>query len=617
MTMMNPPALLKTTLTPLALAAALLAGCANTPAPDAAPATTPGAAPVATAASASASSAPITLRVIAFNDFHGNLEAGKLSMNLADPARPGNTVRVPVGGVANLAGTVAALRQGARYSAVVSSGDAVGAAPLVSALFRHESTIETLNQLGVDVATVGNHEFDAGHAELQRLLAGGCGANAPDAPLVSCALNPNYGGAKFPVVAANVHNASGLVFAPSWVQSYGGVKVGFIGAVTRTTPSIVVPSGIVGLRFSDEAEAINRSAQALLAQGVKALVAVVHDGGEVGSAQAPVDWNDSSCPQFRGDIVDIAQRITPQVDVILSAHTHQGYNCRVDGRPVMQATAYGRGVSVVDLVIDPATGQVDRQRTRARNLPVLDAGVDPALREKLAAAEPAPWGNALRQAGSDAAVAQIVAKYSAAAQPRAQRPVGRIGGSFDRKGTTDSAAGRLIADAQWAATRAPERGGAQLALMNPGGVRSDLFCRGTPPCVVTYGDAFTMQPFGNSLVVMTLTGAELRALLEQQQPASRNAPQFLAPSASLSYRWVASAPAGQRVQALRLNGQAITPEQNLRVTVNSFMADGGDGFRVLRNGRNRLGGELDMDALVAFLQTSPVPSAQARIEWTD
>ena len=135
--------------------------------------------------------------------------------------------------------------------------------------------------------------------------------------------------------------------------------------------------------------------------------------------------------------------------------------------------------------------------------------------------------------------------------------------------------------------------------------------------MVTYGDAFTMQPFGNSLVVMTLTGAELRALLEQQQPASRNAPQFLAPSASLSYRWVASAPAGQRVQALRLNGQAITPEQNLRVTVNSFMADGGDGFRVLRNGRNRLGGELDMDALVAFLQTSPVPSTQARIEWTD
>jgi 5'-nucleotidase len=414
-----------------------------------------------------------------------------------------------------------------------------------------------------------------------------------------------------------VHTAGGTLFAPSWVQAYGGVRVGFIGAVTRGTPSIVVPSGVAGLRFEDEAQAINRAADALAAQGVRAMVAIVHEGGEVGSAQQPVDWNDARCAGFRGDIVDIARRISPQVDLILSAHTHQGYNCLVDGRPVMQALSYGRGVSVADLVLDARSGDVDRAATRTRNLPVLNGRTEPAHRAALAAAEPAPLGEVLRSAQPVPAVAQTVAAYAAAAAPRAQRPVGTIAGGFDRRGRTDSAAGRLIADAQWAATRAPERGGAQLALMNPGGVRADLPCRGTPPCTVNYGDAFTMQPFGNSLVVMTLSGAELKALLEQQQPNGRTAPTFLSPSTGLSYRWLASAPAGQRVQGLALNGQPVQPGQDYRITVNSFMADGGDGFTQLKAGRARLGGAQDMDALVAWLQTQPSPVAAARIEWLD
>jgi 5'-nucleotidase len=582
-----------------ALAAALLAGCAA-PGPSSPPA-----------------AAPTTLRVIAFNDFHGQLEPGSLSLGLADPRQPGATLRVPAGGAAALGGLVQALRAGTPHSVLVATGDQVGAAPLVSSLFRHESTVEVLNAIGLDLAVAGNHEFDAGVPELQRLLRGGCAATRPEEAGQSCVLSPTYGGARFPLLAANVQAADGPLFAPARVIRYGGVAVGFIGAVTRTTPTIVVPAAVAGLRFEDEAEAINRSVAALEAQGVKAIVALVHEGGELARSTPPPDWNDRSCPGFRGPIVEITRRLSPQVDLVLSGHSHQGYNCLVDGRPVLQAFANGRGVSVADLVLDPATGDVDRARTVARNLPVLDERTEPALRAALAAAEPPAFAAALRDARPDARIAGQVAAYAAAAAPRAQRPVGRIGGGFDRQGRTDSAAGRLIADAQLAATRAPERGGARLALMNPGGIRSDLPCRGSPPCTVTYGDVFTMQPFGNSLVVMSLTGAELKDLLEQQHPPGRGSPSFLQPSAGLSYRWLARAPHGERVQDLAIDGRPVAPGEALRVTVNSFLAEGGDGFTVLTRGRDRLGGAQDIDALTAFLQAGPAPAAMARITWVD
>ena len=567
------------------------------------------------------SSEPVRLRVIAFNDFHGNLESGALTLSLPDPAQPGRSLRVPVGGAAALAGLVQTLRAGAPHSVLVSSGDAIGASPLVSTLFRHESTIEALNLIGLDVATVGNHEFDAGRAELQRVLAGGCAPNAASGVIRSCALHP-YAGARFQVVTANVETGTGQpLFAPSWVREYAGVKVGFIGAVTRTTPSIVVPSGIVGLGFADEADAINRAAIALKAQGVNTLVATLHEGGEIGSVGQAADWNDASCPLFRGHIVATARRISPDVGVLLTGHTHQGYRCILDGRPIVQATSYGRGVSVVDLELDPRTGLIDPLRTVSRNLPVLNERTPAEQREALAAAQPAPYGQVLRETRPSAAVAQQVASYAAVALQYTARDVGRIGGNFERggrqAGRTDSAAGRLVADAQLAATRDASRGAAQIALMNPGGIRTDLLCNSAPPCAVSYGEAFAMQPFGNSLVVMSLSGAELKALLESQQPAGRDNPSFLSPSSGLSYRWLAKAPAGQRVQGLQLNGVAIDVATDYRVTVNSFMAEGGDGFVGLRAGRQRLGGELDLDALVSFLATQPTPVAAARVEWTE
>lgn len=576
-------------------AVALMAGCATPPAEQ----------------------GPLTLRLIAFNDFHGNLESTGLTLPWPDPADRSKALRLAAGGAAPLAGTVSALRAGAKHSVVVSSGDLIGGTPLVSALFLHESTIDVANRIGVDLAIPGNHEFDAGKDELLRVLKGGCRENKADALTLSCPLD-THPGARFPVFAANVQDASGrTLFQPSVVKSYEGVKVAFIGAVTRITPTIVVPSGVAGLRFTDEAEAINAEAARLKAQGVQAMVAVIHEGGETGAPGQPLEWNDAGCPSPRGAIFDIVKRLSPDVDVVLSAHTHQGYRCVIDGRPVMQATALGRGVSVADLVIDRRTGDVDRSRTQHRNLPVFNERSDPALRTAIIAAEPEPWASALRAATPDTAVAARVAQYAAAAAPRAQKPIGRIGGHFDRQGRTDSSAGRLIADAQWQATRSPDKGGAQFALMNPGGVRADLRCPGVPPCAVTYGQAFTMQPFGNSLVVLTLSGAQLRQMLEDQQRPGRNAPLLLIPSSNLRYEWHAKAPHGQRVRNLTLDGRPLDPAAPVRFTVNSFLADGGDGVALLREGRDRLGGDLDIDALSALLQGSPSPDPAPRITWVE
>lgn len=584
----------------MALTLALVAaGCAQTPQP-----------------SATAAADTVQVRVIGFNDLHGNLESANLTVQVADPSQPGAALRVAVGGADAMAGLVRSLRQSAAHSLVVSSGDLIGATPLVSALFRHESTIEAANLMGVSVATAGNHEFDAGSAELLRILKGGCAEQRSDDPVRSCALGP-YRGASFPMVSANVRRGSGgTLLPPYWVMQAGPVKVGVIGAVTKVTPQLVVPSGVEGLQFIDEAQAINEAARALQAQGVQALVVTLHEGAEIGSPGKPADWNDTSCPGLRGDAVDIIKRITPAVDLILTAHTHQGYNCLVDGRPVMQAVAYGRGLSVADLHINTRTGDVDRAKTVARNLPVFNARTDAQHREKILASEQPAYRQALQAARPDPEVAALVQRYAQAAAPQAQRVVGRIARTLDRRGMGDSPAGRLVAQAQWEATRSPAQGGSHFALMNPGGIRTDLVCRGTPPCEVTYGDLFSMQPFGNSLVVMSLTGAEIRELLEQQQRGGSDSP-LMSPSEGLSYRWVRKAPAGQRARDIRIQGQPLNDSATYRVTVNSFMAEGGDGYTVLQRGRQRLGGAQDLDAMLAQLRQGVADAGPARITVVD
>ena len=551
----------------------------------------------ASTTSARSAPPPITLRLIAINDLHGNLEDGTLSLNWPNPTTPGATTKLAAGGTPALAGLISSLRRGAAHSLVLSSGDLIGATPLISALFRDEPTIAIANRIGVDIAAPGNHEFDAGQTELLRLLNGG-----PHPP------------ARFVTIAANITTPSGATLFPATaIRSLGGVKVGFIGAVTKTTPQIVIASGITGLRFGEEAEAINRAAAALQRQGVEAIVAIIHEGGETGAPGTPLDWNNTRCPKARGPIFAIARQLAPAIDVVFSAHSHQGYNCWIDGRPILQATSFGRGVSVVDLALNPRTGDVDRARTSSRNLPVLNGRTDPEQRKAVLAAEPSPWRQVLEQAAPDPEVAAKVTDYARAAAPKAQRVVGTIGGGFDRQGPSDSSAGRLIADAQLAATRSPAAGGAQAALMNPGGIRTNLSCRSAPPCPISYGDLFAMQPFGNSLVVLTLSGAQLQALLEDQQRPGAQRPIFLQPSATLRYRWAAKAPHGQRVRELRLNGRPIQPSQKVRLVVNSFLAQGGDGFAGLLQGRDPVGGPLDVEALTAFLQGNPAPDPEPRI----
>ena len=571
---------------------------------------------------------PIMLRLIAFNDFHGNLEEANLSLpwpanNSINPAptdarsapaaTSATTIKLPAGGAAALAGLVRSLRQGVPHSLVISSGDLFGATPLISSLLRHEPSIAIANQIGVDLASPGNHEFDAGRAEYLRLLEGRCAPPEADSPLKSCALGPTLP-ARFQTIAANIETtANTTLFPATTIREIGGVKVGFIGAVTKTIPTLVMSSAIEGLSFSDEVDSLNQAAAALQRQGVEAIIAVVHEGGEIGAPGQPLQWNTTTCPNARGRIFDIARQLSPAIDVVFSAHTHQGYNCLVDGRPVMQATAFGRGVSVVDLALNPLTRDVDRTRTISRNLAVLNARTEPAQRQAVLDAEPVPWRAVLERATADRQVADRVAAYARVVAPLAQRQVGWIRGGFERGGPTDSAAGRLIADAQLAATRAPAAGGAKAALVNPGSIRADLACRTTPPCAVTYGDIIAMQPFDDPLIVLSLSGSQLKELLESQQPPERSQPTFLIPSASLRYSWRANAPFGQRVQNLRLNGRPVEPDQSVRLVVNSFLSQGGDGFTIFRQGRDSVGGPLDVQALEDALQAKPAPDPQPRI----
>ncbi len=524
----------------------------------------------------------VAVRIIAFNDFHGHLEAGENAVEVPDPSDPSRKRRVRAGGAAHLATLVARLRAEQPQHVVVSSGDLVGASPLISGLFHDEPTIEVMNAIGIDLNAVGNHEFDHGVDELKRLALGGC-APASGTHRQSCLRLPHTG-ARFPFLAANVlDRATGQpILASTFVKSFDGVRVGFIGVVTRSTPGIVIPSGVAGVRFVDEARVLNEQAKALEAQGVHAIVAVVHEGGD-----AEGGINDCSSP--RGAIFEIERELDAAIDAVLSAHTHQGYSCNVDGRPVIQGASFGRLVSVVDLVVDRTTGDVVRSQTRARNVPVVNGAEGDA---RIAADFP--------PLPADPTVAAIVAAYRDAAAPLANRPVGRISAPFERRPGAggDHALGRLIADAQLAATRA---NGAEVAFTNPGGVRASLRASGRDG-TVTYADAYATQPFGNSLVTLTLTGAQLKTLLEQQWSAARpERVRILQPSAGFTYHWDGRRPHGSRVEGMRLHGRAVDPTDDVRVTINSFLASGGDSFRVLRGGRDRVGGPLDIDAFTEFL----------------
>lgn len=551
--------------------------------------------------------APVTVNIIALNDFHGALEPPRIA--IAAKAPDGSAVEIPAGGAAHLATAVARLRARNPNTVVVSAGDLISASPLVSAAFLDEPTILAMNRIGLDFNAVGNHEFDRGRAELLRMQNGGCERHTMRAP---CSVDPDFPGARFGFLAANVATESGDTLLPAFaIRSFGDgarqVRVGFIGLTLRETPTLVTPSGVAGLRFADEAETINALVPRLRADGADAIVVVIHQG-----LTTQVGYNDHSCAGVEGDLLPILARLDPAVDVVVSGHTHRAYVCdhgRIDPtRPFLVTSAERSGTLLTDitLAIDPARGRVVERR--ADNVIVSSPGYRGAR-------GPVTENAAFPAYPPDPEVAALVQRYVAAAAPMAARVVGRLDGSAlrDPNDAGEAVLGALIADAHLAATSAPEAGGAQVAFTNRTGVRADLVP--APDGGVSYGQLFTVQPFGNTLVVKSMTGRQIRAVLEQQfaRGASTVVPlNMLQPSHGFSFAYDLARPDGARIIDMRLNGAAIRDDAIYRVTMNSFLATGGDNFTVFAEGTEPTGGPQDLDALERYFASAeriPLPDA--------
>jgi 5'-nucleotidase len=538
------------------------------------------AAPVTAAPGHNAAPATTTVRLIGLNDFHGNLEPPTGSSGRVVQS-DGTTV--DAGGAAFLATHVRQLRAEQRNSLVLTGGDNIGASPLASALFHDEPTIEFLNSIGTTASAVGNHELDEGYKELLRIQFGGCH------PVDGCQFHNPYPGAKFPYLASNItFTKTGLpATLPFTVKIVNGAKIGIIGATLKDLPTIVSPDGIQGLSFGDEAAAINRSSALLQRLGVKTQVVVIHQGDStVGGG--PNDCNLAAS----GPLSAINAAVSTNVDVIISGHTHTQYNCKLPDpagklRTVIQSLSFGRLLSVVDLKIDRKTGDVIRDASTARN-EIVTRTVTP-----------------------DPAVQAIVDEAVTKAAPIANQQVGKITADIVKApvASGESPLGNLIADSQLAATE--QSAGAQIALMNPGGVRADLVF--APDGVVTYQDAFTVQPFSNILQTLTYTGAQIDQVLEQQWLPGLT--RILQPSSTLHYTQTLANPIGDRVSNITINGVPVDPAATYRVTVNNFLAAGGDSFTALTQGTDVTGGPIDLDAFTAYLTAnSPVsPPATDRI----
>jgi 5'-nucleotidase len=512
----------------------------------------------------------IEVQILSINDLHGQLEppASKIVIGYNETGAP---ISIDAGGVEYLATHIKRLSSENPNTFVVSAGDSIGASPPVSALFYDEPTIKALNMIGFDFSAVGNHELDEGLDELMRIQNGGC------RPKYSCPGNSSFEGAKFRFLAANIVNESTntTVFPAYNITCVQGVPIGFIGVALKDTPSIVTPSGVKGLRFLDEAETINEYVGKLKHMGVKAIVVIIHDGGyQKGLYNESLDLS--------GPIVDVIKAADDEVDVFITGHTHQAYNANIDGCIVTEAGTADSVLTDIDLVISKETRDVIEGKSR--NIIVS------------------------RDVPEDPEVSKLVKKYKCLAAPCTNRVIGNITGNITKAANDsgESALGDVIADAQLYATSDPEDGGSVVAFMNPGGIRADLIydqlSGGELPGQVTYGEAFSVQPFGNSLVTMTLNGTQIDALLEQQ--FDNPSPRILQVSKGFGYAWNESAPTGEKVEmsSIKINGTSIDPTSLYRVTVNGFLADGGDNFSVLKAGVDRKVGSTDLDALINYFK---------------
>lgn len=541
-------------------------------------------------------SEPVKVRLLGFNDFHGQLSARTVGAR-------------PAGGAAVLASYLRAAQAGMEdRTFIVHAGDHVGASPPNSALLQDEPAITFLNLLAnrhcrhlepeerggfggeenddLDdrfeewlsprcnvLGVTGNHEFDEGIGELGRLLLGG---NHPNGPF----LETSWRGARYPTLAANVVDVATdrPVLPPYLIKRVDGVPVAFIGLVLRETPTIVTPTGVAGLAFLDEADTANAIISRLKRRGVHAFVVVIHKGGHqtpsFGGATGPVPGAGSDMADIQG----VVTRLDDDVDVVISGHRHSFTNA-------LLRTAGGKEILVTQAFsASTAYAQIDLELDRRSRDVVAKTAVVPTT-----------WGDAGPGLSPDPAVASLVTAATDRVAPLVNQQVGTALAPLTRAASPagEHALGRLIADAQRAAVP-----GAQAAFMNPGGVRADLDAG-----PITWGELFTIQPFGNSLVAMTLTGAQVQTLLEQQW-LGQTTPRILQPS-GIAYAWSASAPAGAKVSGVTIGGTPIDPAASYRVVVNSFLASGGDNFRVLFEGTDRVGGAVDLDALIDFVKAQP------------
>ena len=526
----------------------------------------------ATPATTPVAATPVDVRILAINDFHGYLRPSPAGIRIADPDDKTKKMMVAAGGSETMATLVKQLRAQAtnpKNTIFVAAGDLIGASPFLSAMFHDEPTIESLSMMGLEIASVGNHEFDEGKDELLRMQNGGCH------PVDKCQGPHPFAGARFHYLAAStVEKDTGKTVFPAYeIREFEGIPIAFIGLTLKGTATIVSPPGIAGLEFKDEADTVNALVPELKARGVEAIVVLIHEGG-----YPTGDYNE--CPGISGAIVDIVKKFDSAVDVVISGHTHQAYVCEIDRRLVTSGDKYGTLVTTIDLKLDRASRDI--VSAKADNVIV-----------RIGATARDPEQTALLEA------------YDKLAAPLGNRPAGSVSETLshipDHAG--ESALGDIIADAQLAATQATAKGSAMIAMTNPGGIRINVTKKDEG--AVSYADLFASQPFRNQLVTLTLTGAQIKNVLEQQWRDPK-LPRILQVSNGFSYSWDDARPSGDHVLAdsLSLNGARIDPAASYRVTVNNYLSVGGDGFTVLKDGTAPLVGAYDIDALYGYFRAN-------------
>jgi 5'-nucleotidase len=531
----------------------------------------------------------VDVQVLAINDFHGALEP---------PAGANGRIGSvqAAGGMEYLAAALARLKATNRNTVVVSAGDNFGGTPLLSALFHDEGSVEALNIAGLQISAVGNHDLDEGWWELYRMVKGGCH------PVDGCQDGTPYDGAAFTYLSANITldpakadpaklASAGVtgtqprpLFMPSIVKEFDGVRVGFIGLTVENAPTIIAPLSTKGLTFLPEAAAANTAAKALRQQGVGAVVVLTHDGG------VPRGNDPDACESLSSDIVDLVNQMSNDIDVVVSGHSHTAYNCTIGSKLLTSAASLGRVITDIDLQIDRKTGRLVSKH--AHNV-IVSRDVEPS-----------------------APVSALIARY----RPLATKVGGRVLGaitktlprSFNDAG--ESAIGDVLADGMLEAAMNTPGARADVAFMNPGGIRGDLAATtDTSPSAVTYAQLFDVLPFGNIVMVKTMTGEALIRVLEQQFEVNR----VLQVSQGLTYTYSRSRPAGQRVdrESIRLNGAPIVPTRAYRVASIDFLWNGGDGFDTLKTATDPVTVDTDVDVFAVYItKHSPVsPGPQDRI----